>query len=35
MLIKIVELDFSWSLFNSGLCWVALRLYGCRHSQWY
>ena len=25
MLIKIVELDFSWPLFNSGLYWVALR----------
>jgi len=34
MLIKIVELDFSWPSFNSGLYWVALRLYGCRNSQW-
>jgi len=34
MLIKIVELDFSWSSFNSGLYWVALRLYGSRKSQW-
>jgi len=33
MLIKIVELDFPWPLFNSGLYWVALRLYGCRYSQ--
>ena len=24
MLIKIVELDFSWPSFNSGLYWVAL-----------
>jgi len=35
MLIKIVELDFSWPLFNSGLYWVALRLYGSRKSQWF
>ena len=33
MLIKIVELDFSWPSFNSGLYWVALRLYGCRYSK--
>ena len=26
MLIKIVELDFSWPSFNSGLYWVALGL---------
>ena len=26
MLIKIVELDFSWPLLNSGLYWVALGL---------
>ena len=26
MLIKIVELDFSWPSFNSGLHWVALGL---------
>ena len=33
LLINIVELDFSWPSFNSGLYWVALRLYGCRNSQ--
>ena len=27
LLIKIVELDFSWPSFNSGLYWVALGLY--------
>jgi len=32
MLIKIVELDFSWSSFNSGLYWMALGLYRCRNS---
>jgi len=32
MLIKIVELDFSWPSFNSGLYWVALGLYRCRNS---
>jgi len=32
MLIKIVELDFSWPSLNSGLYWVALGLYRCRNS---
>jgi len=34
LLIFIAELDFSWPSFSSGLYWVALRLYGCRDSQW-
>ena len=31
MLIKIVELDFSWPSFNSGLYWAALGL-NCFHT---
>jgi hypothetical protein len=32
LLFKIVELDFSWPSFSSGLYWMALRLYDCRYS---